>query len=96
LAKSHIDVAVDLLQSPPQLLDPVRRVLNPAGQIAHFRLEPVHAKFDVDRRIMTRGYRWAATTAVDLTLQHAEISFQSLETVLHRSILRSRRVDRQG
>jgi len=45
---------------------------------------------------MTRGYRWAATTAVDLTLQHAEISFQSLETVLHRSILRSRRVDRQG
>src|SRR5205814_871401 len=93
LAKSDIDVAVDLFQSPPQLLDPVCRALNPAGQIAHLSLEPVHAKFGVDRRIMTRGKRGDAATAVDLPLQHAEISFQSLETVLHRPILRSGRVD---
>ncbi len=42
------------------------------------------------------GDNRAAGTAVDLTLQHAEIPLQSIETVLHRSILRSRRLGRQG
>ena len=71
----------------------VERDLAPES-IPHLSLEPVHAKFGVDRRIMTRGNRGAAATAVDLPLQHAEISFQALETVLHRPILRSRRVGR--
>jgi hypothetical protein len=98
LAKSHIDVGVDLLQSPPQLLDLIRSVLNPAGQIAHLSLDPVQAKFGVDRRIVARSTRsnGGAAAAVDLPLQHAEISFQSLEPVLHHPILRARRVDRQG
>jgi hypothetical protein len=80
----------------PQLLDPVYRVLDPAGQLAHFRLEPVHAKFAVDRTAGARSNRGAARTTVDLPLQHAEISFQSIKTVLHRPILRSRRLGRQG
>jgi hypothetical protein len=42
LAKSHIDIAVDLFQTPPQLLYPVYRILDPAGQLAYLRLDPVH------------------------------------------------------
>jgi hypothetical protein len=96
LAKSHIDIAVYLLQAPPQLLDTIYRVLDPTGQLAHLRLEPVHAKFAVDRSAGARRGSAAACTSVDLPLQHAEVSFQSIETVLHRSILRSCRLGRQG
>jgi hypothetical protein len=96
LAKSDIDVAVYLLHAPPQLLDPIYRILDPAGQLAHLRLEPIHAKFAVDRTAGARRDNRAAGTTVDLTLQHAEIPLQSIETVLHRSILRSRRLGRQG
>jgi len=95
LAKSDIDVAVYLLQAPPQLFDPIYRILNPAGQLAHLRLDPIHAKFGVDRCAGARRDNSASTT-VDLPLQHAEISFQSIETVLHRSILGSRCLGRQG
>jgi hypothetical protein len=91
LAESHIDVAVYLLQPPPQLLDPIYRVLDPTGQLAHFRLEPIHAKFAVDRAGARRDSR-TACTAVNLPLQHAEIPFQSIETVCCHSILRSRRL----
>jgi hypothetical protein len=86
LAKSHIDIAVDLLQTPPQLLDPVYRILDPAGQRAHFRLDPVHPEFAVDRTWGARRNH-GPCTAVDLPLQHAEIPLQSIETVLHPSIL---------
>jgi hypothetical protein len=95
LAKSDIDVAVYLLQAPPQLLDPIYRILDPAGQFAHLRLEPIHAKFAVDRPTGARRDDRAACTTVNLPLQHAEIPLQSIETVLHRSILRSRRLGRQ-
>jgi hypothetical protein len=96
LAKSHIDVAVHLLQPPPELVYPIYRVLDPTGQLAHFCLEPIHAKFAVDRSAGARRNSWAACTTVDLPLQHAEIPFQSIETISHRSILRSRRLGRQG
>src|SRR6266851_2973859 len=82
--KPHFDVAVDLLQASPQLLDPVRCVLDPPRQITHFCLEPVEAKFGIDRRAGTRSDGEAAATAIDLPLQHAEIFFQPLETILHR------------
>jgi hypothetical protein len=85
-----------LLQTPAELFYPIYRVLDPTGQLAHFRLEPIHAKFAVDRSAGARGDNRAACTAVDLPLQHAEIPFQSIETVFHRSILRSRRLRRQG
>jgi hypothetical protein len=96
LAKSDIDVAVYLLQAPPQLLDPIHRILDAAGQLAHLRLEPIHAKFAVDRSAGARRDNRAARTTVGLPLQYAEIPLQSIETVLHRSILRSRRLGRQG
>jgi hypothetical protein len=96
LAKSDIDVAVYLLQAPPQLLDPIYRILDPAGQLAHLRLDPIHAKFGVDRSAGARRDNSAACTTVDLPLQHAEIPLHSIETVLHRSILRSRRLGWQG
>jgi hypothetical protein len=35
LAESQVDVAVDLLESALQLLDPVHRVLDASGQFAH-------------------------------------------------------------
>jgi hypothetical protein len=96
LAKSHIDVAVYLLETPPQLVDPIYRILDPTGQLAHLRFEPIHAKFAVDRGAGARRGNRAACAAVDLPLQHAEIPLQSIETVLHCSILRSRRLRRQG
>jgi hypothetical protein len=96
LTKSDIDVAVYLLQAPPHLVDPIYRILDPTGQFAHRGLEPIHAKFAVDRSAGARRNNRAACTTVDLPLQHAEIPFQSIETVLHRSILRSRRLGWQG
>ena len=85
LAKSYIDVAVDLLQASPQLLDPVHRIFDPAGQLAHLRLEPIHAEFGIDRRTGARDDGRAAASAVDLPLQHAEIPLQAIETVLRTS-----------
>jgi hypothetical protein len=43
LAESQIKVAVDLLQTSPQLLDPVHRVLDASGQFAHLGFQAVHA-----------------------------------------------------
>jgi hypothetical protein len=83
-----------LLQATPQLLDPVRCVLEPARHVAHFCLEPVDAQLGIDRCTRTRRNGGATATAVDLPLQHTEIFFQSLETILRRPILRSRRIDR--
>jgi hypothetical protein len=96
LAKSHIDVAVYLLQAPAELFHPIYRVLDPTGQLSHFSLEPIHAQFAVDRSAGARRDGGAASITVDLPLQHAEIPFQSIEPAIHRSILRSRRLGRQG
>jgi hypothetical protein len=90
LAKSNINVAVDLLQAPPQLLDTVCCALDPAGQVAHLRREPIEAQFGIDRCTGTPSSGGAAATAVDLALQHAEIFFQPLEAILRRPILGSR------
>jgi hypothetical protein len=94
LAKTRIDVAVYLLQASPELFYPIYRILDPAGQFTHLRLEPVHAEFPVDCTGGTGKDGGAACAAVDLPLQHAEISFQSIETLLHRAILRSHRLGR--
>jgi hypothetical protein len=96
LAKSHIDVAVYLLQAPAELFYPIYRVLDPTGQLAHFRLEPIHSQFAVDRSAGACRDSGAACITVDLPLQHAEIPFQSFKTVFHRSILRTCRLGRQG
>jgi hypothetical protein len=90
LAKSHIDVAVYLLHSPPELFYSIYCVLDPTGQLTHFSLKPIHAKFVVDRSAGARRGSGATSTTIDLPLQHAEVPFQSIETVFHRSILRSR------
>ena len=94
MAKSHIDIAVYLLQPSTQLLDPIHSVLDPAGQLANLRLEPIYAKFAVYRRVGASRDGGAACTTVDLPLQHAEVPFQSIETVLRCAILRSRRLGR--
>src|SRR5262249_57428183 len=78
LAKSDIDVAVYLLQAPPQLFDPIYRILDPAGQFAHLRLDPIHAKFGIDRSAGARGDNSAASTTIDLPLQHAEMPLQPI------------------
>jgi hypothetical protein len=75
LAKSYIDVTVYLLQAPAELFYPIYRVLDPTGQLAHFRLESVHAKFAVDGGAGARSDNGAACTTVDLPLEHAEIPF---------------------
>ena len=47
--KPHVDIAVDLLETAAQLLDPVHRVLDPPGQLAHLGFDPIHAQFGIDR-----------------------------------------------
>jgi len=96
LAKPDIDVAVYLLQAPPQLVNPIYRILDPTGQLAHLRFEPIHAKLAINRGAGTRRGNRAPCAAVHLPLQHAQIPLQPIETVLHRSILRSRHLSRQG
>jgi len=90
LAKSHLDVVVDLLKAVPQLIDSVDRGLNASGQVAHLRFQAIHAQFGVDRR-----RSWAAgldrSAAIDLPLQHAEIPLQAIQAVLYRPVLRTRR-----
>jgi hypothetical protein len=95
LAKSHVNIAVYLFQAPPQLLDPIYRILDPTRQVAHLGLDPIHTEFIIDRGAGASGDHRAACTAIDLPLQHAEIPLQSIETVLHCSILRLRRLSGQ-
>jgi hypothetical protein len=73
LAETHIEIAVDLLEAPPQLIDPVDRVLHPAGELAHLRLKPIHPQLSVDGRARNRVGDWGWAATVDLALQHAEI-----------------------
>jgi hypothetical protein len=64
-----------LLETPLESLDPVYRVLDPTGELAHLRFEPVHPQLSVDGRTRTRvGDRRGAAT-VNLALQHAEVPF---------------------
>src|SRR5438270_9219167 len=79
LAESQIDVAVDLLETAPQLLDPVHRVLDTAGQFAHLGFQSLHANLGIDRacRPCADHLRRAP---VDTPLQHAEIPLQAIQT----------------
>jgi hypothetical protein len=95
LAESQVDVAVDLLETVPQLLDPVHRVLDAAGQFAHLGFQSVHAKLGIDRpRRPSVGHGGRGAT-VNLPLQHAEIPLQAIQAVLHRPVLRACRRGRQ-
>jgi hypothetical protein len=78
LAKPHVDVAVDLFQAPPELFNAVYRVFDSAGQVAHLRFQPIHAKFGVDRRAGACQDRRAPAIAIDLPLQHAEVPLQAV------------------
>jgi hypothetical protein len=95
LTESDVDIAIDLLKAPAQLLDAVCGVLDPAGQLAHLRFEPIHAQFGVDGpagpRADSRG-----GAAVDLALQHTEVPFQAIQPILHPPVLRPCRRDRSG
>jgi hypothetical protein len=43
LAISDVDVAIDLLQPVPHLVDVVDHLLDAPGQFAHLRFEPIHS-----------------------------------------------------
>jgi hypothetical protein len=60
------------------LLDPIYRILDPSGKLAHLRFESIHAQFGVDRSAGTRVCNRGRTAAVDLPLQHAEIPLQTI------------------
>ena len=77
------------------MLDPVCRVFDASGQLAHLCLEPIHAQLSVDRA-GTCGDDRAWSAAVDLPLQHAEVLLQAVQAVLHRPVLRVRGRDRRG
>ena len=96
LAESQVDVAVDLLETAPQLLDPVHRVLDASGQFAHLGFQSVHAQLGIDRPCRPSADHRGRAAAVDLPLQHAEIPLQAIQAVLHRPILRACRRGRQG
>jgi hypothetical protein len=95
LAESQVDVAVDLLETVPQLLDPVRHVLDAAGQLPHLGFQSLHANLGIDRARRPSADHLGRAAPVDLSLQHAEIPLQAIETVLHRPVLRARRRGRQ-
>ena len=96
LAESQVDVAVDLLETVPQLLDPVHRVLDAAGQFAHLGFQSVHAKLGIDRPCRPSASHLGGGAAVDLPLQHAQIPLQAIQAVLHPPVLRACRCVRQA
>src|SRR5271165_3647052 len=87
LGEPQVDVAIDLLDTPPQLLDPVCRVLDAPGQFAHLRFQPIHAQLGVDRRRRPPADELGRAAAIDLPLQHAEIAFQAIQAILDSPIL---------
>jgi hypothetical protein len=96
LAQSQVDIAVDLLQPAPQLLDPVHRVLNTSSQLAHLGFQAVHAKLGIDCPRRCSASHLGGGAAVDLSLQHAEIPLKAIQAILHRPVLRARRRVRQA
>jgi hypothetical protein len=96
LAESHVDVAVDLLETALQLLDPVHRVLDASGQFAYLGFQSVHAELGIDRPCRPRANHRGRAASVNLPLQHAEIPLQALQAVLQRPVLRACRRVRQG
>jgi hypothetical protein len=60
------------------LLDPIYRILDPSGELAHLRFEPIHAQFGVDRGAGTRVCNRGRAAAIDLPLQHAEVPLQTI------------------
>jgi hypothetical protein len=90
LSETDVDVAVDLLEALAQLLDLVGLVLDPPGQVAHLLLEPIHSHLQINRGVaaaLGAWWRLAAGAAIDLTLQHAKVAFEAVETLLGRGIL---------
>jgi hypothetical protein len=71
LTQPNINVAVDLFQTPAQLLDTIHDFFDPPGQLTHLGLEPIHADLDVNRCVGTWCRDRRAGAAVDLSLQHA-------------------------
>ncbi len=90
LTEPHVDVAIHLFEALAQLVHIVGHILDPAGQVAHLLLEPIHPDLQVDGDITGggAGRRRIAAVAVDLPLQHAEIALDPVEAFLHRRILR--------
>jgi hypothetical protein len=95
LAKSQVHVGVDLLETAPQLLDPVHRVFDAAGQLAHLGFQSLHANLGIDRACRRSADDLGRAAAVNLPLQHAQIPLQAFQAVLHRPILRACRRRRQ-
>jgi hypothetical protein len=95
LAQSQVDVAVDLLETVPQLLDPVHRVLDTAGQFAHLGFQSLHANLGIDRPCRAGADDLGRAAPVNLPLQHAQIPLQAFQAVLHRPVLRACRRGRE-
>jgi hypothetical protein len=95
LAESQVDVTVDLLETAPQFLNPVHRVLDAAGQFAHLGFQSAHAQLGIDCPSRPSADHRGRAATVNLPLQHAEIPLQAIQAVLHRPVLRARRRGRQ-
>jgi len=95
LAETNVDVAVDLLKTAAQLIDPVHRVLNASRQLPHLRLQSIHPQLDIDRSRPRTGDLGRAPS-VYLPLQHAQITLQVIQAVLHGPLLSLGSWVRQG
>jgi hypothetical protein len=91
LTHAQLDVAVELFDVPPQLLDPVCVFFDPPGQIADLGFEPVHAKLGVNRGGPVRGVERDRSATVDVALQHIQIAFETIEPLVRRAVLRPSR-----
>jgi hypothetical protein len=91
LSEPHVDVAVDLFKALAQLLDLIGLVFQASGQIAHLLLEPIHTHLHVDGDIAAALGAWRRFTsrcAIDLALEHTEIAFQPIQSLLGGGVLR--------
>ncbi len=87
LAEARVDIAVDLLDPLADLFDLVCELLDSPGEVAHLRLEPIHADVLVDRRAGIVARRRRRCAAIHLPLQHVEVALQAIEPLLCRGVL---------
>jgi hypothetical protein len=94
LIEPDLNIAVDLFDTAAQLLDPVYCGFDPSSQLAHLCLDAVHSQFRLDRGLACwDGLTWTAD-AINLTLQHSQISLYAVQAVLRCPLLRPHRLAR--
>jgi hypothetical protein len=79
LVEPRLDIAADLLDALPHLLDLIDELLDAPGQVAHLSLEAIHADFGIDGRATAARRRRRA--AIHLPLQHVEVALEAIEAL---------------